>query len=303
MRIFPLILSFFVVTSLVATQNQEETNLETKDVVLHHKEKLADSLHTFEDDEAKETIKRIIDSNFNLRSYKPNYFLPLSYRYDTVYVPNGLHEGQEKEVETEFQVSIRYDFAPNFFGFGEYYSFGYTQRSWWQVYSESAFFRETNYQPEFFVTLPTYTFMPNSMLKGFKLAFIHQSNGRGGEYERSWNRISLSSFFQVGRLLSEVEFWYRTHDKNDYNPNLLDYLGYGQVRFILPYKKHLLKLLLRSNISNRKSAVEFTYSYPIPGIQSDDLFLYFKTFNGYGESLIDYNHNVNKVSLGVSISR
>jgi phospholipase A1 len=297
-----LLLLTFLLTSILLEAATNKPSKEDDEILLH-KEKLAKNLNTFEDNEAKETIRRIIDSNFNLRSYKPNYFLPLSYRYNTDYVPNGLHEGQEKEIETEFQVSIRYDFAPNFFGFGEYYSFGYTQRSWWQVYSESAFFRETNYQPEFFVTLPTYTFLPNSILKGFKLAFIHQSNGRGGEYERSWNRISLSTFFQFGRLLSEVELWYRTHDKNDYNPNLLDYLGYGQVRFILPYKKHLLKLMLRSNIKYRKSAVEFTYSYPIPGIKSDDLFLYFKTFNGYGESLIDYNHNVNKVSIGVSISR
>jgi len=253
------------------------------------------------DGSSKKTIAQIISSSFNLRSYKENYFLPISYRYDSNSVPNGTHEA--KDFETEFQVSIKYDFSSNLLGLGEIWSFGYTQRSWWQVYVESAFFRESNYQPEFFVLIPTYSFMKDKFIKGFKVAFIHQSNGRGGEYERSWNRASFSTFFYTKGLVTELELWYRFRDKNDYNPDLLDYIGYGQVRFIFPYKQHLFKLMLRSNISKRKSAVEFTYSYPLPGREEGDLFLYFKTFNGYGESLIDYNNDVNKISIGLSISR
>ena len=271
--------------------------------LLDEKKKVAQSLDPFGDPEAKDTINRIIDSQFNLRAYKENYFLPFSYRYDSPYCPIGIHEGEERSVETEFQVSIRYDFAANAFGFGEIYSFAYSQRSWWQVYSTSAFFRESNYQPEFFISIPTYTFWKNSPIKGFKLSFIHQSNGRGGTYERSWNRIALNSFIQYKNLITEIELWYRTHDKNDYNPDLIDYLGYGQLRFIVPYRKHLFKLTLRSNIKHKKGSVELTYSYPIPARKENDLFLFFKTFNGYGESLIDYNNYVNKVSLGVSISR
>ena len=253
--------------------------------------------------EEKNTIADIVDSSFNLRAYKENYFLPVSYRYDSEYVDDAAHGHRSKSMETEFQVSIRYDFTSNLFGLGEIYSFGYTQRAWWQLYTESAFFRETNYQPEIFVTVPTYKFLKNSYLKGLKFAYIHQSNGRGGVYERSWNHLSATAFLFYRNIIGEFEMWYRIKDKNDYNPQLLDYIGYGQFKCVVPYKQHLFKLTLRSNVRKRKSSVELSYSYPLPLRQESDLFVYIKSFNGYGESLIDYNHNVNKLSIGLAISR
>ncbi len=250
---------------------------------------------------SRETISNVINSSFNLRAYKENYLLPVSVRYNSDYVDNGTHSS--KDVETEYQVSIKYDFSTDILGLGEIYSFGYTQRSWWQVYASSAFFRESNYQPEFFVKIPTYTFLKNSFLKGFKISAIHQSNGRGGEYERSWNRLSFSSFMQYKNLISEFELWYRLPDNIDYNPDIKEYLGYGQLKLLLPYHKNLFKLKLRANNNLQKGSIEFTYTHPLPVRNESDLFLFVKTFNGYGESLIDYNHNVNKISIGVGISR
>ncbi len=274
---------------------------DTPDDLQKQKENIVRELEGI-DNESKKTLSQIVHSGFNLKAYKENYFMPLSYRYNSEYVDNGTHKAEA--AETEFQVSIRYDFGSDFFSLGEIYSFGYTQRSFWQVYVPSAFFRESNYQPEFFVSLPAYKLLGrNDFLKGFKLALIHQSNGRGGVYERSWNRASLSTFFQYKNLVTELELWYRFHDRQDYNPDLLDYIGYGQLQLILPYRQHLFRLKLRSNVSHRKSAVEFMYSHPLPVNNSRDLFVFFKTFNGYGESLIDYNHNVNKVSIGLAISR
>jgi phospholipase A1 len=251
---------------------------------------------------SKKTITRIINSDFNLHAYRENYFLPVSYLYGNSFTDNGIHDS--KNLETEFQVSIRYDFSSNLLGLGEIYSFGYTQRSWWQLYAKSAFFRESNYQPELFVKIPTYqTFLKNSFIKGFKLASIHQSNGRGGEYERSWNRLSLSTFFLYKDIITELELWYRMPDNLDYNPNLINYLGHGELNFMLPYDKHLFKMKFRSNPTYKKSAIEFTYTHPLPARDENDLFFYFKTFSGYGESLINYNKHMNKISIGVGISR
>ncbi len=77
-------------------------------------------------------------------------------------------------------------------------------------------------------------------------------------------------------------------------------MGHGQVRFIFPYKKHIAELLLRSNFSDTY-AVKVNYSYPLFG--RNDLFVYIKAFSGYGESLIDYNHKIEKVGIGFSTSR
>jgi phospholipase A1 len=249
----------------------------------------------------KETISAIVNSSFNLKAYKENYLLPVSYRYNSDFIDNGTHDS--KHVETEYQVSIKYDFSANLLGLGEIYSFGYTQRSWWQVYASSAFFRESNYQPEFFVKIPTYKFLKKSFVKGFKVSAIHESNGRGGEYERSWNKLSLSTFMQYKNLISEFEFWYRLPDNIDYNPDIEDYLGYGQLKLYIPYDENFIKVRLRANNNLHKGSLELTYTTPIPARDDNDLFFFIKTFNGYGESLIDYNHYVNKISIGVGISR
>ena len=244
------------------------------------------------DTQTSYTIKQYAQSLYNIKAYKANYLLPVSYRYGGNYSPVGTHELES--IEMEFQFSIRYDFGTNLFGLHEIYSFGYTQKSFWQAYGESAYFRESNYNPEFFTTIP----FGDKHIKAFRLALAHQSNGRGGAPERSWNYITGSVFFQTGLLFTELRLWHRFSDTIDYNPTLIDYMGHGHIEFIFPYKKHLAKLLLRSNFDGA-NAVEFAYSYPL----SKDLFFYLKTFNGYGESLIDFDNRIDKVGFGFSISR
>ena len=255
-----------------------------------------------DDPQTQDTIRQYTQSLYSIKAYKSNYFLPVSYRDGGNYAVTNGHES--KEVETEFQVSIKFDFASNLLDLGEIYSVAYTQLAFWQVYSESAFFRETNYNPEIYMTIPLDSIGGTDFFKALKIGFEHESNGRGGVQERSWNRVTSSFMFQYGYLFSELKLWYRVdnlnHKSRDYNPELVDYMGYGHLKFIVPYKKHLFDVLFRYNFDNN-GAVEANYSYPIFG--RDDVFVYLKGFSGYGESLIDYNHNVNKVGIGLSISR
>ncbi|MEA3370539.1 MAG: phospholipase A [Campylobacterota bacterium] len=259
---------------------------------------LYDSLEKIEDIETDNTIRRYTQSLYNIKTHKPTYFLPISYRSNGSYGPTNGHNA--KDIETEFQVSIKYDFAANLFDLNEVYTFAYTQLAFWQLYEESAYFRETNYNPEFFITFPLSEIIESSFLKVLRVSFAHQSNGRGGAEERSWNYLSAATYFQYKYLFTELKLWHRLPDTTDYNPELIDYMGHGHLRFTVPYKKHIAKLLLRSNFSG-KNAVELNYSYPV--FARDDLFLYVKGFSGYGESLIDYDNHVNKIGFGFSISR
>jgi len=250
------------------------------------------SIEKPQDNETSYTIKQYTQSLYSIKAHHANYFLPMSYKYGGTYSPVGDHE--LKSTEIEFQFSIKYDFGSNLLGLHEIYSFGYTQKSFWQAYGKSAYFRESNYNPEFFATIP----FGEGHIKAFRISLAHQSNGRGGAPERSWNYVAGSLYLQTGHLFSEFRVWHRFEDTIDYNPLLIDYMGHGHIRFIFPYKKHLMKLLLRSNFEG-KNAVEFSYSYPL----SKDLFFYLKTFNGYGESLIDFDNKIDKVGFGFSISR
>ena len=256
--------------------------------------RLYKSLKKSDNEVTQETIKQYTQSLYSIKAHGANYFLPVSYRYNGTYPDTYGHEAQG--TETEFQLSIKYDYGANLLGLNEIYSIGYTQLSFWQLYAESAYFRETNYNPEAFITIP----LPQvEYLKAVRVAYEHQSNGRGGEEERSWNYLSSSFYFQTGFLFTEIKVWKHVFSL-EYNPDLMHYLGHGHIKFMLPYKKHILKLMLRNSFSDKR-ATEVNYSYPLFG--SKDLFLYLKAFSGYGESLVDYDNKVNKLGVGFSISR
>jgi len=257
------------------------------------KESLYKSLDTT-DKQTESTLKQIIKSSYNIQAYKTNYFLPVSYKYNGTYANTNEHTPKDSEVE--FQFSLKYDMGANLFGLNEIYTVAYTQKSFWQLYAPSAYFRETNYNPEFFITFPTALKNDEYGLKAFRLSVAHQSNGRGSTEERSWNYVSGSFIFQYHYLFTELKLWTSWKSALKYNPDLLNYLGYGSIKFILPYKKHIVSL----KVAN-KWTVEADYSYPLT--DREDLFLYVKMFSGYGESLIDYDNYINKASIGFSISR
>lgn len=266
--------------------------------VQKQQKKLFSSLVKLHNSETEDTMSQYAKSLYNIKAHNANYFLPISYRYDGNYADTNGHK--TKRLETEFQFSMKFDMAVDVLGLDEIYSVAYTQKSFWQFYADSAFFRESNYNPEFFVIFPTSELGDGRFIKAVRLGVAHESNGRGGEEERSWNYLSGSLYFQYKMLFTELKVWARLPDNRDYNPELIDYMGNGHVKFMIPYKKHFVDAKFRYNFSN-KGSTEVNYSYPAFG--RDDLFLYMKFFNGYGESLIDYDNHINKFGIGFSISR
>jgi phospholipase A1 len=260
-------------------------------------------------------IKKYLTSDFGLYAYKSNYILPFSYasKKYLYWDKDGLNGLYEKQYETEFQISLRKPVLFNLLGLDETLTFAYTQRVWWQVYSTSSPFRENNYEPEIYIIFPTSKNLDREYgLKGIRTGFLHESNGQDGLQSRSWNRLYLASIWQYKNLFTNFRMWYRIpedkkddpHDANgDDNPDIEEYMGYGDITFSYISNKSQFMLLLRNNfdMDDNKGAVELSYSYPLA--LAKDTFWYFKLFSGYGESLIDYDRQVTKASLGFSFSR
>lgn len=268
---------------------------------------LVKSLTDVENSQTKKTIYQSVHSLFNIKAHHTNYLLPMSRRLNRDY-DDSTHNRNTDRSEVEFQVSLKYDFAPNFLGFNEVYSVAYTQHSFWQRYVGDAYFRASDYNPELFVSIPLNT----KYLKAMRLSLAHQSNGVGVPQERAWNYVTLSSFFQYKSLFTELQLWHRINDNYDYNPGLIETMGHGHIKFMLPYEKHMFSALFRNNFKG-KGATDLSYSYPI---YEDSLFLYFKGFAGYGESMSAYAGNpdyqgqthqedvyVEKIGIGISLSR
>lgn len=269
------------------------------------------SVQKLQDERAKESIGDWMSEKFGLTPYRPNYILPFGYTSHN-YKEWTPTDGKYKNVEAEFQVSLKMAFKRDLLGLGEIYYGAYSQRSYWQLYIESAPFRESNYNPELFVTFP----LGSKEYFGFKsltVGYSHVSNGQGNitltdntsEYpqlenrSRSLNTLFVQTVFQQKSLILDLRFWARIGNLDD-NPDLMDYIGYGRIKAMYFYKKHLFTAMGRFNPFKQKGAFEATYSYPG---HLDGVYFFAKIFTGYGESLIDYNTNLTKYSIGFAFSR
>ncbi len=248
---------------------------------------------------------------FTLMAHKPNYALFATYN------PNGYDSKPYQEqfgdsgyslddVEAQFQISIKFpllvDLLNNTF---DIYA-AYTNRSFWQVYntSESSPFRETNHEPEAWVQ-----FHPNWEFLGFtnvwnSFGVVHQSNGRGGELSRSWNRVY--GFFTVerGNLAMSFKPYYRIPEDSadDDNPDITDYLGHYELTASYKLGENVFSAMSRNNLESgfQKGALELSWSFPLgdwPFVKG-----YLRYFSGYGQSLIEYDSYANSIGLGVSLT-
>ena len=256
----------------------------------------------YSDRETKSNVKQILSRHFGLYPYKSNYFLPFS--YDTNL------KSDRKRYEAKFQISFMKPLVYNLFGLNETFFFGYTQQSYWQIYSNSSPFRETNYEPEIFVLFPIKN-REFFLMDALRISIDHQSNGQKGLLSRSWNRIYAEGLFHYRGFVYTIKGWYRIPENEkksiydgsgDDNPDILSYLGYGEIKVAYPFGKHLVSMLLRNNLRKKnRGSIQLDWSFPIKCFKNS--FGYIQFFNGYGESLIDYNKNSNKISIGFMYSR
>lgn len=245
------------------------------------------------------------DNPFVITPHRPTYLLPLSYNdrvNDTPY-ENTVQPLIAEHNEAKFQFSFK---VPLFKGllFGEgFLSFGYTQQSYWQAYNGnySSPFRETNHEPELLATYPVSYQVLGLEGRLLELSFNHQSNGRSEPLSRSWNRIMLDIILEKDDFYLSLKPWMRIPEpeENDDNPDIEDYLGNFELRALRLYRDHSFGIMLRNNLqSNNRGAVQLDYTFPI----RKRLNGYVQLFNGYGESLIDYDHYSNRIGIGIMLT-
>ena len=237
------------------------------------------------------------DSRFVISTHRPNYFL-YSYNSDPNETPFDAPEGAFDEGEIKFQVSFKMPLATGLFGGNTDLLFAYTSTSWWQLFNSDAdnVFRETNYQPEVFLQ----SFPQNSILgldfTSLEFGINHQSNGQFGSLSRGWDRVIGSGALELtDDVVLGLRAWYIYH-RQDTNSNLHRYMGYGDIGVGWVPNRHTITAVYRP--AKEGDAVQLTWSYPI----TKYLRVYAQYWNGYGESLIDYDVRTKRWGIGVSLS-
>ena len=243
--------------------------------------------------------------------HRPNYVLLGAYN---LYEPNEDPFRQQfptenvdlDDVESQFQISLKFPLATDLFGNRADIYAAYTNRSFWQVYNDdiSSPFRDTNHEPEVWVQ-----FRNDSEILGFRnvqnsFGFVHQSNGRGGVLSRSWNRLYADFLFERGNFDISVKPWWRIPEEfaDDDNPDITDFLGHGELRLSFKLYDHVFSVMARNQIESGfdQGAIEVGWNFPLGSYKH--LKGYVQWFEGYGESLIDYNVNVNRIGVGVTLT-
>ncbi|MBJ7555686.1 phospholipase A [Marinomonas spartinae] len=244
---------------------------------------------------------------FVLTPYKTNYFLPFNYNPHPVsraFLGDKNSSDDLNDVEFKFQFSFKVPVLYDVVGKNSSLWVAYTQLSYWQAYNSSisAPFRDTNYEPEMFLMTE-----PKKGLFGIKPTYVsygivHQSNGQSTALSRSWNRIYVNFLFQTENTVYSIKPWYRIPENaaDDDNPDIEKYLGYGELTMVHTIDDYTFDMTLRNNLrtSGNKGSVQLGFTFPLWGKSRG----YIQYFNGYGDSLLDYNHSSQTLGVGIMLS-
>ncbi|MEM6582701.1 MAG: phospholipase A, partial [Pseudomonadota bacterium] len=255
--------------------------------------------------ERVQTQSKVADSRFVIIPYHRNYLLPLTYNsnineeaWNIAYPDTGMDKA-----EVKFQISMKAIMWQNLFGTDIDLWGAYTQTNWMQAYNTDASspFRETNYEPEAILSMPNDWYFLGLHNTRLDLSFNHQSNGTSEPLSRSWNRIIASALFERDNFALITSAWYRIPErsKDDDNPDIDRFMGHGQLQGEWKWSHYTFGFTFRNNLrKNNKGAIQLDWTFPI----SKRFTGYVQYFNGYGESLIDYDESSNRIGIGVSLT-
>lgn len=270
-----------------------------------------------EEDSPQKRIERRIAADreaaaqpYSLLAHKPNYILFGAWNeagYDSSLFQQADNNPNYSldDVEAQFQLSFKVPLAINLWGDRADIYAAYTNRSFWQVYNmaESQPFRETNHEPELWVQFRNdWSFWGVTNVLN-SVGYVHQSNGQGNALSRGWDRIYANLLFEKYGMVVSVKPWVILNDDADSdNPDIGDYMGHGEIRASFEKRDNVFSLMLRNQLESgfERGSLELSWSFPVfdyPYLKG-----YLQYFNGYGESLIDYDRRVNSLGIGISVT-
>lgn len=237
---------------------------------------------------SKDSTEYILANSPAFSIYKDNYFI------------TGTTLGEEpskynSDIKFQFSFKQRLQNKPVFAG--SYLYIIYTQKSFWDVYRASSPFAETNYNPGLMLAKPIYK---NDRIKGMLMVSLeHESNGRDSINSRSWNYVGINysqHFTPRFGVSLKLNIPFGLSD----NPNLLKYNGLieGKFTWVINQEKLILDVLGRKSAEwNTKGSLTTTLSFR-PSAKRN-LYWTVQWFQGYSESLIDYDKSSGMLRIGI----
>ncbi len=252
---------------------------------------------------------------FGVRTYLPNYLLPVHYTSSQRVPSSPTHPAPAdvdrfQRLEAKFQISLRAKALEDVALPGADLWLAYSQVSIWQVYNsrESSPFRNSDYQPEAIYVVPlggaTGLRLPGDWrLRMAQVGVAHQSNGQGGALSRSWNRVWLGAGIERDAVGLQLRAHQRVRfSSRDDNPDLEHFIGHGELLASYVTQGTAAALTWRTGSGFvRRGSLQLDWSYPVRRSQPEGLRWYVQAFTGYGETLLDYNHRQTSIGAGLAL--
>ncbi len=251
---------------------------------------------------------------FNFTGYKANYVLPMHFTTRINRSPQSPTQAavvtpDYRHVEAKIQLSLRTKLVQGLLFPGADLWVAYTQQSLWQLYNgaDSKPFRNTDYEPEVMYVVPVpeqVRYLPFGWQWRYaQLALAHQSNGQSDPLSRSWNRVYFGAGFERGDMSLTTQVIHRLKENiaTDNNPDLTSFRGRADIQFGWTPGAATASLTWRNSFRNgKRGAFLFEGTYPVYRDQPNGLRWYVQAFNGYGETLTDYNFRQTSVGAGLT---
>ncbi len=251
--------------------------------------------------------KEASKNRFAVIQHRGSYILPISYNSQPNSAPfaSAGDDINLDNVETKFQFSIKAQLLDDILKQRGRLYFGYTNQYYWQIFNEenSGPFRETNHEPELFIDMDQDFSWGGWHVPLIRAGWVHQSNGRSEPISRSWNRLYGQIFLEKENWAFSFKPWIRVNGDSAEtdNPDIDDYMGNFELGIFRRGSNSSASLRLRNNLrSENRGAVELNWSRPLPFDRKIHIVLQY--FNGYGESLIDYNAKTERFGIGLQLS-
>jgi phospholipase A1 len=242
-------------------------------------------------------ILNLLDKQPSFGMYKDNYIISGVPTNDAI---------NKYTADIKFQVSIRQRLTKSVLPFNTFLLLTYTQKSFWDIYKKSAPFEDNNYNPGLALVKPI--IYKNQLRGAASFVLEHESNGKDSLDSRGWNYVVLSGvyFFNANWSL-QAKLWAGFLDQGEPeldgggNPDLFKYRGYGLVA--VNYRSFNDKVRVSAIINPRSKFGDFNTQLELNlKLNSKaNQYLFVQWYQGYAESLLEYNRFTSMVRVGICI--
>ena len=186
--------------------------------------------------------------------------------------------------------------------------FAYSQLMDWQVFNESPYFSDINYNPEVFYRITLNALEQQTLDLGL---IEHESNGLGGAQEKSWNRSTLklqwvSNLNENEKIYWNLKFWV-AYQYTKYNPDIVNYRGIGEL--VVTFTQFISEKWDQDDLTLRIFLGGSSHLNPLQGGQEltlrvkakDRSFLPLfvaQLYHGYGETMNTFSQDTMGLRLG-----